>query len=441
MRKKRKLLLAFAILSIVFFGVTTLLFYFRSETQAQTSKNNFQLVVNAENASTVDNGIRSSILDALNSRWSKELPPDNTFYLPSIRLEEKWALANLHYKSVGVNYADPENSPINNSFSMLIVKSQDGQWTSAFTDEPLASDLVRLIPSDELSEGAKTTLIVYYPSTYKTMTFNVNYKLPWKKGGPKFFFSGVRVNNTYPCPNNSGWHGALPYLGGQPCHALDFAPRLSSSVSNADIVSPVTGYIDQICKNGGGLKQSALAIKASDSNQLIGIWHLDKNTIPSGLKQGVQVKQGDFLGQMVSGNIDESKAACPLISYGTHIHIVAPYKPFTIDGYVFTEDSKVQYGGNTYTMSSFQGTDLVSTNGSSTTSTINNCLPPSSGDWTVSQNCKLSSNAKVARNLIINDGKSLTLEGNITLDMNFKDYKIVVKPNSNLILRSGARII
>jgi hypothetical protein len=440
MRKKYKFLLALAILSFVFASVTTAFLYFKSDTQAQASINNFQLYVSAENSESVSTGIRSSILDTLNNRWIEEFPPDNTFYMPSIRLEENWGLANLHYKSAGVNYADEENSPISNSFTMLITKNLDGQWLSAFTDEPLAADLVRFIPSDELSEEAKTTLVAHYPSSYKTMSFNVNYKLPWRSNGPKFFFSGVRVNNTYPCSNNSGWHGALPYLGGQPCHALDFAPRLSSTVTNADIVSPVTGYIEHICKNSGGLKQSALAIKATSSNQLIGIWHLDKNTIPAGLKQGVQVKQGDYLGQMVTGFVDESKAACPLISQGTHLHLVAPYKPFAIDGYTFTQDSKVQYGSNTYTMSAFQGTDLVSTNGGSSSTNTGGCLPPSTGDWVVSQDCKLSSSAKVARNLIISDGKTLTIDNNMTLDLNLKDYKILVKPNAKLIIKSGSKI-
>jgi hypothetical protein len=435
---RRLLLLPFYFL---IFGTCFFTLFQHVSTRAQTtSSSQYTLEITAENKSQIPPDAIDSISETLNNRWSGEVPLDNVFYLPSVRWEGDWALADAYYKSRGLDYYESENSPINNSFSIILANDSKGLWLSAFSDEPLAADIARIIPADELSYEAKTTLLTHFPSQYKTTATNIDYKLPWSKSEPKFFFSGVRTTNTQPCPDNSGWHGSLPYLGGQPCHALDFAPRLSSSFTNANILSPVTGYIYQICKNPGTQRQSALAIKATNSNEIIGIWHLDKNTIPAKIKQGELIKQGEFLGQMVTGFVNESKSTCPLISQGTHIHIVAPYKPFNIDSYTFTPESKVQYNGATYTMSSFQNTDLYSTNGDSTASE-SNCNPPSSGDWVITQNCTLTTSATVPNNLIINDGYSLTLNSNVTLDMNLGYYKILVKPNSKIFINSGAKII
>jgi hypothetical protein len=435
---RRLLLLPFSLLVV---SVSLFFFFQHITSSAQTIEpSKYRLEITAENRSQIPPEAITSILNTLNNRWHGDIPVDYLFIIPSIRLESSWALADIHYKKSGVDYSDSANSPISNSFSVILTKDMNGVWLSAFVDEPLAASVARIIPDDELSYEAKFTLLAHFPSQYKTMAINVDYKLPWSSTGIKFFFSGVRTTNTQPCPNNSGWHGSLPYLGGQPCHALDFAPRLSSQVSNADILSPVTGYVYQICKNPGSQKQSALAIKASNSNEIIGIWHLDKNTIPLRVKQGELIKQGEFLGQMVTGNVNESKSTCPLISQGTHIHIVAPIKPFNIDSYSFSTDSKVTYNGYTSIMSSFQNTDMFSTNGNGSV-TGNNCKTPISGDWIITQNCILSTSSSLPNNLIINDGMSLILNSNVTLDMNLASYKILVKPNSKLVINSGAKII
>lgn len=426
---------------LLILGITPILFIQKISTQAQTvSPPNYKLEVTSENSSQIPPEVVNSILDTITNRWQGDTPLNNIFFVPSIRWENDWAIADIHYKKSSVDYTNPENSPINNSVSMILAINSRGAWQSAFTDEPQAADIARLIPDEELSYEAKTTLLTHFPSQYKTMALNIDYKLPWSKSGTKFFFSGVRTTNTQPCPNNSGWHGALPYLGGEPCHALDFAPRLSSTVTNADILSPVTGYVYQICKNPGSQKQSALAIKATNSNQIIGIWHLDKDTIPSRIKQGELIKQGEFLGQMVEGSVNESKSTCPLVSQGTHIHLVSPYRPFTIDSYTFSLEDKVIFDESEHTMSSFQNTDMVSTNGNDTTSS-KTCRPPVSGDWVISENCDLSSSTSVPNNLIINEGKSLTINSNVTLDMNLGYYRILIKPNAKLLVNSGAKII
>lgn len=435
----RRLLLLPIILFLL--AITFFTLFQQITTVAQTTTpSRYLLEITAENKSLIPPEAIDSILETLNNRWRGDVPLDNIFYLPSIRWEGDWAISDIYYKKSGVDYSDTSNSPINNSFSILLVKNYNSIWQSAFSDEQLAADIARIIPDEELSYEAKTTLLAYFPSEYKTMATNIDYKLPWSKSGPKFFFSGVRTTNTQPCPNNSGWHGSLPYLGGQPCHALDFAPRLTSSINNADILSPVTGYVYQLCKNPGSQKQSALAIKATNSNQILGIWHLEKNTIPTKLKQGELVKQGEFLGQMVTGFVNESNSPCPLVSQGTHIHLVVPHKPFNIDSYSFASNSSVTYNELTKTMVSFQNTDMISTNENDTLNQ-NSCNPPKVGDWVISQNCVLYSSTVIPNSLIITEGKSLILNNNVSLDMNLSYYKIVINPNSKLVINSGAKII
>lgn len=437
-RRQRSLLLFFALTAI---SLSLLEFIPRQYVEAQTTPpRDYTMIVTTDEATGLPAEAKVAVKTALDNRWQGVPPKENKFYLSGIRLEQNWALVNLYFREDNIDYSSSLRSPIENTFSMVLVKN-NGEWSAALADEPLAASLVRLIPDSELSFEAKSTLFKFFPGPYKTTVSNVNYKYPWAKDSVKFFFTGVRVKNTYPCPNNSGWHGSKPYLGGQACHSLDFAPRLSQTVKNADILSPVTGYISNICKNPDSQKQAALAIRATNSDQIIGLWHLDKSTIPSQIKQGVLVNQGDFLGQMVTGDVDESSANCPLISQGTHIHVVAPAKPFTIDEYSYTEDSKVVYKEQTYNMSSYSGTDLTTTNSKTSSNTGSSCVPPSSGDWTITQSCKLTQNAIVDKNLIITDGQELVIEGSITLDMNLRDQKILVKPNSRLLIRSGARII
>lgn len=427
--------------SLVFVPISLLSlgFYWRQSVAQTYTQNNFKVIVTAENAQDIPPEVIDSIKFTLDDQWRGQIPLDNQFQLPSIRLEANWGITNLYYKTSGQKY-DQTDSPINNSFTVISAKTIEGKWVSSLSTEPLAADLARLIPDDEFTYEAKSTLISHFPSPYKTTAINIDYKLPWSQNGPKFFFSGVRTQNTYPCPNNSGWHGALPYLGGQRCHALDFAPRLTTTVRNADILSPVTGYVEHLCKNPGTQKQSALAIRATNSNQIIGIWHLDKNTIPGKIKQGELITQGELLGRMVEGNVNESQSTCPLISYGTHIHIVAPHKSFEIDSYSFTEDSNVIYQGTSTAMVNFQNKDLVSTNAASSSNSTTGCTPPSSGDWIINSNCTLTSSARISNNLVINDGYTLSLNPNVALDMNLRDYKILVKNNAKLIINSGAKI-
>ena len=398
------------------------------------SRPEFTLEVSSDITSLLPEREQDAILLALNQRWTGPTPHENKFYIPSLRHQPTWILAELYFRDAVLPTPDSSNSALSNSFLMLIVLDNSNMWTAALADEPLAADLARLVPDMELDFNAKTTLFKYFPSQYKTTSADVDYKFPWSSTGTPFFFSGYRTTNTSPCTNNTAWHGAKAFHNGKSCHGLDFAPQLSPEVKNASILSPVTGYVSGLCKNTGNLKQAAISIKAANSEEIIGLYHLDKGTIPSNINLGSFIKQGDSLGQMVEGNVDERNTKCPLVSVGTHLHLVAPEKPFNIDGYTFTDKDTVIYKGTSYTMNEYQNKILFPSKG------VDACTPPSVGDWTITKTCNITSSIQLNGSILVNSGGELILSENVSLDMNLKDQKVLIKDGGRLLIKTGSRI-
>jgi len=409
------------LLSIALFTLTVISFSQESVLKAQ-SLPQYSLEVQSENASSLPTEAKAAILIALNQRWNGPIPQDGNFYLVSMRKESKWLLADLYFKDTFFSTADSTDSPLSNSFTILSVLDKTNTWIAAFTDEPQTAELAGYIPDSELDFNAKTTLFKYFPSQYKTTSMDVDYKFPWSSTGTPFFFSGYRTTNSSPCYN------------GKPCHGLDFAPQLSPEVKNANILSPVTGYVSGLCKNTGNLKQAAISIKAVNSDEIIGLYHLDKGSIPPSINLGSFIKQGDSLGQMVEGNVDERNTKCPLVSIGTHLHLVAPEKPFMIDGYTFTDKDSIIYKGTSYTMKEYQNMTLVPSNGAGS------CTSPSVGDWTITDICNVTSSIKLNGSIIVNSGAELVLNENVSLDMNLKDQKLLIKDGGKLLIKTGSRI-
>lgn len=417
-------------LPLVFFTLSILALRQELDSNAQ-SQQQYRLEVTFEDSSSLSSEAQNAILLALNQRWKGPSPHENVFYLPNLRKESTWILADLYFQDATLPSSD---SPLSNSFMMLLVLDESGKWIAALADEPQAADLAHYIPDSELDFNAKTTLFKYFPSQFKTSTTDVDYKFPWASSGTSFFFSGYRTTNTVPCTNNSAWHGIKNFVGNLSCHALDFAPVLSGTIKTANVVSPVSGYVYGLCKNPGDLKQAAITIKASNSEEYIGLYHVDKASIPSNIQLGSKINQGDPLGQLVEGFVNEKKSTCPLVSEGTHLHLVAPEKPFNIDGYTFTEDHTVLYKGVSYTMKEYQNKILNSSNGTAS------CTPPSVGDWVITNTCNITGSMQINEGIIVNSGAELMLNENVSLDMNLKDHKVLIKDGGKLLIKTGSRI-
>lgn len=427
--RKYLLFSTLALLTLVFFANK-----YQLVSNAQTHPE-YRLEVTSENAASLPSEAQSAILLALNQRWTGPTPIDEIFFLPSMRIESGWILADLYYNDTALPSSDSTDTPLSNSFMMVLAQDNSNNWIAALVDEPQAADLARHIPDSELDFNAKTTLFRYFPSQFKTSTTDVDYKFPWSSSGTQFFFSGYRTSNSSPCPDNSSWHGVKAFHGGQSCHGLDFAPQLSPEVTNANILSPVGGYVIGLCKNTGDLKQSAITIKATNSEEIIGLYHLDKSSIPTNINLGTYIKQGDLLGQMVEGNVNERISKCPLVSEGTHLHLVAPEKPFNIDGYTFTEDHTVLYKGVSYTMKEYQNKILSSSNGAAS------CTPPSVGDWVITNTCNITSSMQINEGIIVNSGAELILNENVSVDTNLMDHNILIKDGGKLLIKTGSRIL
>lgn len=68
------------------------------------------------------------------------------------------------------------------------------------------------------------------------------------------------------------------------------------------------------------------------------------------------------------------------------------------------------------------------------------CLPPNSGDWTISQNCLLSSSVTAPANVIVQSGSVLTIPNGDALNMDFYHHHLLVKSGSGVLIKAGGVI-
>lgn len=421
------LIFTFCVSLIIFGFVTDLIYKAEAQSEAIQSKSKYTLEVTAKNKSELPNKAKKALEKALNQRWRGVEPKGGVFYLPDFRSEKNWALATIFFYENGVEYEEEGESPLANAFMMMVAKDNKGEWIAARADEFEANDVTKNIPDSAVSPVVKSQML-FQPSielknsvsrefSLNNVAQNSTYKLPWDRTVNDFVITRV-------------WHGnGSSSWGAKSMHAVDLA-----RAGNADILSPVNGTVHVRCMNTGSKqKQGMLAIKVSGGNDVINIWHLDRTTVPSDLQIGSVITQGQYLGRMVEGTVYES-SPCPLNSAGTHLHLVFPYKPMNIDNYQFNTNGSVKYLVNNSNVG-INSTKMISTNQKG-----GSCTPPSSGTWTITQDCILSSSRSFSGDLIINAGKSLTLSNNVTLDMDLKNYKIVINHDSKLVIQNGARI-
>ena len=88
---------------------------------------------------------------------------------------------------------------------------------------------------------------------------------------------------------------------------------------------------------------------------------------------------------------------------------------------------------------------ITSLSQTSTTITVNvqsnpPCLPPASGDWYVVANCTMSSNAAVTGDVIVQNNAILTIQNNVSLDIDFIQHHLLVKSGSGVLVQAGGKI-
>lgn len=69
------------------------------------------------------------------------------------------------------------------------------------------------------------------------------------------------------------------------------------------------------------------------------------------------------------------------------------------------------------------------------------CIPPSSGDWIVSEDCTISSDVTVnSASLIVQNNSLLTIENNASLDVDLVNHFINVESGSGILIKQGSKI-
>ncbi|MGB6463682.1 MAG: hypothetical protein WBF38_05610 [Nitrosotalea sp.] len=69
-----------------------------------------------------------------------------------------------------------------------------------------------------------------------------------------------------------------------------------------------------------------------------------------------------------------------------------------------------------------------------------NCVPPSSGDWTVTSSCTLGASSTAPANVIVDNGAVLTIPNAETLSLDFTHYHLYVSPGGGVYIAPGGKI-
>jgi chitodextrinase len=85
------------------------------------------------------------------------------------------------------------------------------------------------------------------------------------------------------------------------------------------------------------------------------------------------------------------------------------------------------------------GTSLSSNQASATTMPTS-CLPPVSGDWTVSSSCTLSSTPTAPANVIVQSGTVLTIPNGFRLNIDLIHHHLFVKSGGGVLIKAGGAI-
>ena len=275
----------------------------------------------APNANQLSEKARNAIIRAVNN-WNGSPPEDNTFFLINLRYEGDWALATLTYANLDAPLAPGDESHLNpnNMFALVLVQTS-GAWKAAIESDIQAQELLSLISDTKLNPAAKQAMfpnpLIIRPDSPQQQ-YN-NYKFPW------------RANQ--PWRTTQGWHDTYTGYGFPANYSLDFDIRTDS---NADIVAAASGTVTLVCN---GTKEKLLVITTDGTSEKLGYLHLDKGSVEGeGIQQGTHVDQNRKLGRMWETPPSGDSDGCGT-SYGTHLHVYFPEKPFSIDGKTFSQDN------------------------------------------------------------------------------------------------------
>ncbi len=286
-------------------------------TEAVYTANSVSLAIQTPTADNLPAASFPAITAAL-SQWNG-LPSDTqTYSIVNVRQETNWALLTLTSSDLSdTGQTDaPEHEALDlNSLQSLLLINNTGQWQAALeSDREAFLRLTQFIPDATLQANIATIVSdSELPDNLDGVQQQYsNYKLPFP--------------NTHDWYVTQSWHSTGYSFLFPSYHAIDF--DIGSLQTNSDILAMAPGVVDYIC--AGNARQTLVAIETQYTSELLGYLHIDSATLT--VQQGDMVQEGQVLGQMREGYVSD---ACGT-SYGTHLHMYFPTKPFTMCDYTFT---------------------------------------------------------------------------------------------------------
>lgn len=329
---------------------------------ALSSSHTFTIVY-PEDANVLPVEARQAMEDALDN-WVGYPEDSEVFYMLHLHWKETWAIATMipeygfqHHRTEA--HSDEDHTveiiqPIDLLFNIVLVQ-KDGIWQAAVEMDSSARILAENISDRQLSQEAKDILFSppEVPRSLSPMLQEYNnYKMPWPSGKPwRRTRSGL------------GWHSSNN-------RALDF--DILAPDTNSDILASAPGTVVHICgmPSAAYNEQYYVVVETDGTSERLGYLHLDGAVVRQlNIHVGMHLDQGQVIGRMRYADNGGVSGTCGT-SYGTHVHLLFPSKPFIIDGYSFTSN---------YT---YSGINLYSTQGSIDTEPPNTQIIGGPTGWT-----------------------------------------------------------
>jgi hypothetical protein len=105
-----------------------------------------------------------------------------------------------------------------------------------------------------------------------------------------------------------------------------------------------------------------------------------------------------------------------------------------------TDSSRIWVAGEYNTLPNGHQTPTWSTFIGSINVISSGCTPPSSGVWTVTSSCTMSSSAIAPANVIVQPGVVLTIKSGVTLTVHFGTNHLLVQPGGMVIILTGGKL-
>lgn len=143
-------------------------------------------------------------------------------------------------------------------------------------------------------------------------------------------------------------------------------------------------------------------------------------------------------------------------TWGTHRDEIAKFNPVTMNGIIAYSNTSFQIATSKMVSNdtminpiTSSGTKNISVGGIGSgafseswlsSDNTNTCIPPNSGDWTVSTSCSLDKTSTPPANVIIQNNSVFTIPSGLSLAIDFIHQHLLVNSGSGVLIKAGGKI-